>query len=819
MNKLWSLIVCLGFLAIPCAFAASAQPAHAEISPSVPTVGDRALYTVTLPLNADGEPRAKLPSVPGVRWIGNQPVSSARNISVINGVQNSSLTLSYAFTVTEAGRTEIPEIIFKMNGGKEFRTNKLTFNAVRVPKTPDSKEAAQLLAFMRLTIPEGTDGVRKTFYAGEEIPLRLEIYTREGVRLSQEQDIRIALDPENCLQLLQKSENLSPSERTIEGKRFNVQGILQWVRLLRPGKATVRTAMAVRIYEPGQSDDLFFDRRPAQRTTLRAELGPLEIKPLPPIPEGTYFSGLVGNWVLSCSLSPGPYRAGEPVTVKILASGSGDSGALKLENFRLDGFRAFPPEIVRGANAASVSLTLIPLASGEFDIAVPFCVFDTERGEYRMMDFHKKIQVENAPAGAAAPGPRPEPEKAGSGEPAAARDILYLHDDPGDSLARPLWRNALFPALGLIFAGLIFYTAALIITVRKRTLGSDPELRRRLFARSGKKALLKKLDSIPGEKLPDEAVKPVSEYLNALLSLPPGASLDETAKAVAPRSPELADSLNTLARAAWTPSFARTGCDAPFKKKLLRQLARFSIVLACLLAALPLTGAEAQNEKEARDAYDTGDFQSALAYYRKQGQSGRLSAAQLYNLGNALYQTGDLPRALIAYERAERLSPRDSDIRENLNFVRRKLDLEEKHTLRSPGEFFVYLRDLMRMDEWIVAGAAGLMLCLFGTGLDLIWGRRVLIALCSAGAALIILAVTCAIWQTRTTYDPDEALTVERETPVYTLPSDHSGKIESNLKAGRPVRIVERRLDWLRIRFGQEEGWVRRNAVQPFWEE
>ena len=40
--------------------------------------------------------------------------------------------------------------------------------------------------------------------------------------------------------------------------------------------------------------------------------------------------------------------------------------------------------------------------------------------------------------------------------------------------------------------------------------------------------------------------------------------------------------------------------------------------------------------------------------------------ALFYNLGNAYYQQGDLGRAIVSYEQAAQLTPRDTDVRQNL---------------------------------------------------------------------------------------------------------------------------------------------------------
>ena len=42
----------------------------------------------------------------------------------------------------------------------------------------------------------------------------------------------------------------------------------------------------------------------------------------------------------------------------------------------------------------------------------------------------------------------------------------------------------------------------------------------------------------------------------------------------------------------------------------------------------------------------------------------------LFNWGNALFKSGQLGRAIAVYRRAEALSPRDPDLRANLQFAR-----------------------------------------------------------------------------------------------------------------------------------------------------
>jgi tetratricopeptide (TPR) repeat protein len=66
-----------------------------------------------------------------------------------------------------------------------------------------------------------------------------------------------------------------------------------------------------------------------------------------------------------------------------------------------------------------------------------------------------------------------------------------------------------------------------------------------------------------------------------------------------------------------------------------------------------------------------GDYEGARQRYEAAVATGAQDPRLLYNLANATYKTGDLGRAIVWYERALRLAPRDEDIQANLRFLRR----------------------------------------------------------------------------------------------------------------------------------------------------
>ena len=148
---------------------------------------------------------------------------------------------------------------------------------------------------------------------------------------------------------------------------------------------------------------------------------------------------------------------------------------------------------------------------------------------------------------------------------------------------------------------------------------------------------------------------------------------------------------------------------------------------------------------QANRLYETGKYGEAIAAYEKLVTTGVISAPVYFNLGNACFKSGQIGRAIINYRLAERLAPRDPDIRANLQFARNqaggqgtpggprwwrraagKLTLNE-WTLLAGSACWIWfgllalgqLRPLWRPTLRLYSPIAGLATGLFGLGLGL----------------------------------------------------------------------------------------------------
>lgn len=100
---------------------------------------------------------------------------------------------------------------------------------------------------------------------------------------------------------------------------------------------------------------------------------------------------------------------------------------------------------------------------------------------------------------------------------------------------------------------------------------------------------------------------------------------------------------------------------------------RFGLLLMFFLPAFQSTALATANEplwQAAAEAYDQGDYSSAIDNYSKILERGFSSEELYYNLGNSYFRSGKLGASIWAYRRALKLDPDMEQAKSNLRYVR-----------------------------------------------------------------------------------------------------------------------------------------------------
>ncbi len=127
-----------------------------------------------------------------------------------------------------------------------------------------------------------------------------------------------------------------------------------------------------------------------EATTLRASSLVIHVEPLPTANQPASFTGAIGRFDLTASLSSTRARVSEPVTLRVVVQGAGGLDRVDLAGVASsDAWKAYPPKIsteapAKGARPHKVfEQILVPLKNGELTVpTVPLTAFDPDSGKY-----------------------------------------------------------------------------------------------------------------------------------------------------------------------------------------------------------------------------------------------------------------------------------------------------------------------------------------------------------------------------------------------------------------------------------------------------
>jgi hypothetical protein len=323
--------------------------------------------------------------------------------SNINGRVTLKKTLSYGFQLTprEAGRITIPPVVVRADG-QQYRTQPIDI-VVTKSDTGD-------LLFVEVK------GSRESVYVGEAIDVTLQIWLkpyvdrRRRVKLD-EGDMwsRIRLDDsewgvffEVLQQLATRRQRPGGREMLREDSKGNQRSYylyelekIFWPQ--RPGQLEVGDISILVSYPTkiGRDDSLFSffgdliiqDARPI---TAQVRLAPIEVKPIPVAGRPSFYRDAVGRFQMTASAKPTEVAVGDPITLTLTVSGSGQLELLQPPPLPkiaalTRGFKV-PQDPLAGQVRGDVKVFTQSIRAKSDQVTeippIPFAFFDPQREEF-----------------------------------------------------------------------------------------------------------------------------------------------------------------------------------------------------------------------------------------------------------------------------------------------------------------------------------------------------------------------------------------------------------------------------------------------------
>lgn len=252
----------------------------------------------------------------------------------------------------------------------------------------------------------------------------------------------------------------------------------------------------------------------------------------------------------------------------------------------------------------------------------------------------------------------------------------------------------------------------------------------------------------------------------------------------------------------------------------------FLLGCACLLIVSPATffdGAAAENSAttpqttffQANTLYAEGNYPAAIQAYEQLLVSGLESAPLYFNLGNAYFKTGENGQAILQYERAQRLTPGDTDVMANLMYARSLTGAPECTPRLWQRLAFPLTHQTSTLVLTLLTSGA-YTLCLVAFSCYRLWPRRprwLVYTAVSLIGVFIVLSSSLARQLFVDDWQRQAVVLPQGEHPIRFEPSE-TGTEHFVLKQGALVQILDTRSDWHQIsRCDGRRGWVEAGDV------
>lgn len=839
MPLAWHAALVLGAMLLGGRAAAEPISVEATVERNDVAINQAFVFTITV----NGEQNVSPPAIYDLDDFDVSYLGPQTQVSFVNGRISTSVSHRYRVVPLKTGALQLGPFAVEVQG-ERYETKPVP---IRVSDAGTVRRSAPP--------PPAADGLRLVLapakpevFVGERIDLTVTLLVG-NVRVRDLQYPVISADGVTVDKFSQPTEG----DQIVDGRRYHAVALRTTMTPIRPGTLDLSASMAMTVATSRRGVDPLFDQffpGSGKQVEVQSERTPITVLPLPDEGRPADFSGAVGTYDFDLSAKPTAVALGDPITVRLAVSGTGNLAAITPPSVPVDDrFRAYDVHPVKDESAGDARVfeqVVIPRSTDVRELPpVRFSFFDPAARLYRTITRGpiplaveaggaEKPQIVEA-EGARTVQPRAEPQPLG-------RDIVYIKDTAGTFRPRGehVYTRAWFLLVQLVPIALF---AAVALHVRRRErLAADPRLVRfRAAGREARRALAALAGGPAGDgRFYDALFTAVTAYLGAKLDLPPGAIERERVLARLQGNGAAADTrerveafFSLVEQARYAPTqVAAAERDTALalataivdglerQRRLDRHLAAAVGLALCAGLAASAYGAAATPQTaffQGNQAYAEGRYADAIAAYESVRAGGSHSGALEFNLGNAYFKNGQVPQAIASYERAHRLLPRDPDVDANLAYARELAEVPGDVSPLWQRIGFPFAARATGDELAVAASACWWAFWLLLAVRLLAFRARNGLARAAAAAAALYLVIAAS-------FGLRLATTELRASAVVTAPDGATVRFEPSATGtehfaaapGTRLDVTEQRDEWLQVRRGDGlRGWVPRDTVDP----
>ena len=804
-----------------------------------------------------------------VQW-GPQSGKST-SIQIINGQRTKSVQSTYTYVLrpVKAGRFTIPVATAKVKG-KSIASEPMTIEVVAAGASssrqsssrPSGAQTAQRQQagvqdsdiFLTLTLDH------TKVVVGEPIIATLKLFQR--VNIAGFENVSFPTFNGFWSQEIEAPSNIEFAREVYDGQIYNAALLRKFVLVpQQQGQITINPAemtclVNVRVSSGGTSIfDGFFDDYRTVRKKVASQPMTVNVSPLPAGAPAS-FAGGVGQFNITAKVSKDTVKAHEAASLILTVSGRGNVSLLETPkvNFPPD-MEVYDTKISDKIDKSGLSgsrtyeYPFIPRSYGDFEIEpIKYSYYDVNQQKYVTLETKpisltvlRGNETETA-GGVVVSGILPKDVKN------LASDIRFINVKDSGLVAKGHFfvGSALFWILTVVL-----FVLAVILWASLRHLAARRADVVGTKNRKATKMAMKRLqlaNTFLKQNLYtafyEELHKALLGFISDKLNIPSAElSRDRITEALsdggvaASVTETFIGILDACEYARYAPSTSNEAMAAHYASALemissidsdmkIRKNTSKAVLPLILMLMLPFA-AQASNDvyvdslwNSANQAYMEGRWADAAADYEKISGMGLESATLYCNTGDAYFKDGNVPMAILFYERALKLDPSYDDARYNLQLlnstIQDRIDPVPDFILKVWAKDICYMMD---SDAWAVCFIVLLALTL---GLALLFilgataaGRRVGFFTGIVTLILAVASLSFSFWQKKDYMSADYAIVMRPVTSVKSSPSSEASTDLFILHEGTKVHILDRVGTWTNIELADgRQGWLQTKDLE-----
>ena len=794
------------------------------------------------------------------------------SIQIVNGKRSKSVQTTYTYVVRPSGtgKFSFPRASAKVKG-KEIFSEPASIQVAAAgaasssrPQQQTRQSGQQQTQRQQTGIQDGDiflkmDLSRSKVVVGEPIIATLKLYQR--VNIAGFENVTFPTFNGFWSQEIEAPTNIEFSREVYDGQIYNSALLRKFVIIpqqqgqIKIDPAEMICLVNVRVSPGGTSifDGFFDDYRTVRK---KVSTGPVTVN-VSPLPDGApaSFAGGVGSFTVSAKISRDTLKTHEAASLLVTVSGKGNISLLEAPKV------SFPPDmevydtkisekIDKGGLSGSkfYEYPFIPRSYGDFEIApIRYSYYDVNQGRYVTLETEPISVVvergnETDAGGTVISGPSKKDVRT------LGSDIRFISTKSPDLVSKG--RFFIGSAGFWIIFVLLFVLAAVSWLAFRKVAARRADVVGTKNRKATKMAL-KRLH-LAGTFLKqnlytafyEELHKALLGFVSDKLNIPfAELSKDNLREALKERN-VAAGHIESFIGILDACEFARYAPDAGHEAMEAHYKAAVEVissmdsnmkskknnvstgVLALILLVVPVA-ASAENDayvdslwNSANASYVEGRWADAVSDYEKIADMGLESAALYCNTGDAWFKDGNVPMAILYYERALNIDPSYSDARYNLELlnsaVQDRIDPVPELILKAWARKACWMMD---SDSWAVCF---LVLLAFSLALMLVfvlaptagWRRTGFFT----GIAVLLLAVASlafSIWQKNDYMNAEDAIIMRPVTSVKSSPSSESSTDLFILHEGTKVKVLDTVGKWNNIELADgRQGWIPSDDIE-----